>query len=162
MKITSEKVLVRTVEVRFSVEDLKRCLRFKDEDGRERGLPSDAVLSASSEGATTPWEVVVSFNEEVDEDGETQPTPASAALKNQKAVLAALANHANGRGMTDEQIVMAVKSLGVGPSPAKKARIELIRQGLVVKVGTRRGRGKSTGKPRTIYKVCSLFNQPMG
>ena len=170
MKVTSEKLIrtstIRTVEVQFDIEDLKECLMFTDEDGSKRGLPCNVVLSCVTPdpaGAPHHWEVVASFAEEVCEnDGSWDPLDlrplwpgGSAATKNEGAVLAVLAsNKSSGRGMTDVQIVKAVSALGIGSSPAKKARCELLRRGVVVKVGVRHSNRKS-GRPRAVYKLSS-------
>lgn len=165
MEITSERSTIRSVEVRFTIADLKKCIRFKDEDGNERTLPHDAVLTRVTpdpENAPNIWEVVATFEEEVD-DAAMLPPEIQASMRqnaNKGAIIAVLAaNGSRGRGMTDEQIIEKVKKLGVNESPAKKARLALMNSGLVVKVGTRRGRGKTTGRAKAVYKLAVLAEE---
>lgn len=163
MKVTSEKSTIRSVEVRFTIEDLKKCLRFDDEDGNERGLPFNVILNLVTpdrERAPNIWEIVATFDEEVDDNEPVEVDPlapevGSQAAHRQGVVLFIIErNGVNGRGITDDQIVKQAKKFGVGESPAKKARRALVDRELVVQAGTRRARGKTTGQPRTIYKLA--------
>jgi len=161
MQITSKKTTVRSVEVRFTIEDLRECLCFTDEDGKERRVSHVAVITCvapNPEEAPNLWEIVVTFDEEVDDESVERdpfaPEPGTRAAHIQGVVLSVIErNGKNGRGMTDAQIVQQVKVFGVGESPAKKARQTLVQRGIVVKVGTRRDPGKTTGKPKAVYKL---------
>jgi hypothetical protein len=162
MKITSSKSVVRSVEVRFDIEDIRECLRFTDENGTERPVPSHAIVSRVTpdpENAPNRWEVVATWDEEVDDESEPPgdplaPVPGTRNANNQGIVLAIFAMHAKGRGLTDAKLVKEAKKLGLGESPAKKARRALTDRGLIQKVGARRARGKTTGQPRTTYKLA--------